>query len=64
MGREGSSNRPLYSKMLQDDGYATPRYMITVDEGWRIWILCENMYESIADQLLERLRAYPQEWDY
>lgn len=57
MGMEGSPEAPVYSKFAQQDSGATQFYGITVDEGWRSWILCTDMYEWSADQLLERLKA-------
>jgi hypothetical protein len=55
----GSVERPLYAKVLQDDGFATPRYMVTVDEGWRESIVCCDMYEWAADWLVEVLQGRP-----
>jgi hypothetical protein len=62
MSTQGSPTRPIYSKFKQDNDSATNFYSINVDEGWRSWILCTGMYEWAANQLLERLRAYPKEW--
>lgn len=59
MGERGSVEAPYYSKTLQEGGGATPRYMITVDEGWRQSILCCDMYEWAADWLVEVLQARP-----
>lgn len=56
--------RPQYSKFPQDqfDVLGTQLWAINVDEGWRSWILCCDMYECVADQLLERLRADKGGW--
>ena len=61
---EPTPENPLYSKFKQDDGKATSLYGISVDEGWRSWILCADMYEDVADQLLEVLRASGKTWRY
>ncbi len=61
---EGTAENPVYTKFKQDDGSATVMYGITVHEGWRQWILCTDMYEHVADQLLERLRANNKPWNY
>ncbi len=61
MSPQGSPERPLYNKQAQD-GKATQLYMIVVDEGWRSWILCTDMYEWAADGLLEILRASGHRW--
>ncbi len=58
----GSVAIPEYRKFKQDDSSATANYGITVYEGWRSWILCTNMYESKADELLERLRENNKPW--
>jgi hypothetical protein len=55
---------PTYSKFKQDDGAATALYAISVDEGWRSWILCTDMREGVADQLLVRLRATGGGWTH
>jgi hypothetical protein len=43
-----SPEKPIYQAVRQDDGYATPRYMIVCDEGWRQSIVCEDMYDWAA----------------
>jgi hypothetical protein len=55
MGKDGTPTGPVYTKVKQDDGAATALYFINVDEGWRSWILCGDMYEWAADQLIEKL---------
>lgn len=62
MSQKGSSNRPIYTKFKQEHNPATALYAINVDEGWRSWILCCDMYEWVADELISRLSAYPKEW--
>ncbi len=62
MSQEGSRTRPVYRKMEEET--TSKKFMVIVDEGWRTWILCSGMYAPVADQLIERLRAYPQKWDY
>ena len=50
---------PVYAKVAHDDSGATQLYMITCDEGWRLSIVCERMYEWAADWLLEVLDQRP-----
>lgn len=57
--REATVERPIYAKVYQDDGKATRLFMITVDEGWRQSILCNDMYEWAADWLLSVLADRP-----
>lgn len=47
---------PVFEVAQQEfpDG-ATPLYMITVDEGWRTYILCTDMYEDKAEWLAQVL---------
>jgi len=59
---KASPDSPLYRKVKQDDGHATSMFMITVDEGWRTWILCTGMYEWAADGLLGVLRDSGKKW--
>jgi hypothetical protein len=56
-----SPEEPEYRKQAQLDGVSN-FYMIVVDEGWRSWILCADMYERTADALLEILRASGKTW--
>lgn len=58
----GTPEEPTYSKFKQDDGSATQFWGINVDEGWRSWILCTDMYEWAADELLARLRENNRRW--
>jgi hypothetical protein len=55
----GSPERPLYTKVKQDNDDATKMYMIIVDEGWRTYILCSEMYGWAADWLLHQLAHRP-----
>lgn len=64
MSKKGSTTRPIYTKVKEDQNPSSSMFMIIVDEGWRTWILCTGMYEHVADQLIQRLVAYPQEWEY
>lgn len=59
---EASPEEPQYSKQKQDDDGATAMFMIIVDEGWRSWILCTDMYEWAADGLLGVLRGSGKRW--
>jgi hypothetical protein len=54
---EATPETPIYQAVLQDDDYATKRYMITVDEGWRPSILGKDMYGWAATWLGSSLRA-------
>lgn len=56
---EGSTEKPIYAKLLQGGESATHLYMITVDEGWRTSIVCTDMYEEVADWLLGVLAGQP-----
>lgn len=65
MGETASADRPQYKKLHQSerpDRAGTSLYMIIVDEGWRTWILCTDMYDWAADDLLEILRASNHNW--
>jgi hypothetical protein len=64
MSRDGSSEEPCYAKLKQNDPAATSMFMITVDEGWRTWILCTDMYEWSADQLLDILNTSYHKWEH
>lgn len=59
MESDACPERPLYTKVQHDSGHATARYMIVVDEGWRTFILCAEMYGWAADWLLAQLRYRP-----
>lgn len=59
--KDATPEHPTYHKTLQD-GSATAMYMIIVDEGWRTWILCSDMYDWAADGLLKILRASKATW--
>lgn len=64
MGMEGTEEKPVYTKFKQDNNNkATSMFGIQVAEGWRSWILCTNMYENKADQLLELLKTSNKKWD-
>ena len=56
---EATVERPIYTKVYQDDGKATKLFMITVNEGWRQSIVCNDMYEWAADWLLSVLENRP-----
>lgn len=58
----GTPGAPVYRKFKQGAGVATGFWGITVDEGWREWILCCDMYEWAADQLLSVLRSSDVKW--
>ena len=62
MSPKGSPEKPFYSKFKQDDGAATAFFAIEVDEGWRSWILCTDMYEWAADQLIAILQDSTWQW--
>jgi hypothetical protein len=58
-----TTEKPEYRKQKQDKGvYATKTFMIIVEEGWREWILCTDMYEWAADGLLNILRQSDARW--
>jgi hypothetical protein len=61
---QGTPENPVYVKYLQQDNSATKLYTVHVNEGWRSWILGTDMYEHVADQLIERLAAHPKPWNY
>jgi hypothetical protein len=56
---EASPEAPIYRAVRQDDGYATARFMIVCDEGWREQIVCCDMYDWAADWLLKVLERRP-----
>jgi hypothetical protein len=62
---QGTPDAPVYAKQLERPArgtLSTDLYLITVDEGWRGWVLCTGMYEWAADGLLEVLRASGKVW--
>lgn len=59
MSEEATVSNPIYRKVAQDHCGATTLYMITCDEGWRSSIVCCDMYEHVADWMLERLGRHP-----
>lgn len=59
MSEEATREAPIYRMVKQDDGYATARYMIVCDEGWRTSIVCEDMYDWAAEWLINKLGRTP-----
>jgi hypothetical protein len=66
---EASTQNPEYSVFQHDpcmhvkaSAHATAVFGVQVNEGWRSWILCTNMYKDKADQLLEVLRESGKVW--
>ena len=59
MSEEATQAAPIYRMVEQNDGYATTRYMIVCDEGWRESIVCENMYGWAAEWLVNQLGRTP-----
>jgi hypothetical protein len=59
VSEEATEAAPIYTARRQDDGYATARYMIVCDEGWRQSIVCENMYGWAAEWLVNTLGRKP-----
>lgn len=57
----GTPERPLYAKARQrpEGDRVTGYFMVTVDEGWRQSIVCDGMYEWVADWLVEVLQGRP-----
>lgn len=55
---------PTYTKFKQDRREGTAFWGIQVNEGWREWILCCDMYEWAADDLLVRLRWIDRPWPH
>ena len=55
-----STEKPEYRKQHQDGTMSF--WIIVVDEGWRTWILCTDMYEWAADGLLKILRESNATW--
>jgi hypothetical protein len=51
-----SDTMPKYSKQQHDKGNL---WFIICDEGWRTYIVCDNMYQRHADQLLHILGRQP-----
>jgi len=74
----GTPDAPVYTKRKQDERLGlrvvdavmperptgTQFWSIDVDEGWRTWILCTDMYEWAADELLARLRENNRRWPH
>jgi hypothetical protein len=52
-----SSEKPVYKKVsVKPDSNL---FMIICDEGWRTLIVCDNVYENVADWLLDILGRTP-----
>lgn len=67
--KAATPEKPQYSKFRHDPCLhvkaaesAGTFWGIQVDEGWRSWILCSNMYEWAADGLLEVLEKSEKVW--
>ncbi len=60
--KEATSEKPQYRKQRVENGYATKLFMVVVDEGWRTWTLCTDMYEWAADRLIEFLEKSGATW--
>lgn len=58
-----SEARPLYRKVRHANGdgsqAVSPLFMITVDVGWRVSILCTGMHECQADWVLDKFAHRP-----
>ena len=56
-----SEEAPVYRKVYdrRDDGTRSSLCMITCDEGWRSLIVCTDMYEHVADWLLDLIGGKP-----
>lgn len=57
IGDPASPEKPVYKKIK-----ANPSgnfWMITCDEGWRTLIVCADLYENVADWLLDILGRTP-----
>ncbi len=54
---EATEDHPVYKRVHQNDGGATPLFMVVVDEGWRESILCQDMYEWAAIWLVAKLQS-------
>jgi len=52
----GTEEKPLYAKVKQEPGHL---FMVTVDAGWMSTVLCSDMYEHVADWLVEQLQGKP-----
>lgn len=59
MPDEASTETPRYRVQEQD---GSDLFMIIVDEGWRTWILCTDMYEWAAHGLLGVLQSSGKTW--
>jgi hypothetical protein len=53
---DASPEHPVYRKVVQDDGNL---FLITCDEGWRLLIVCADLYENVADWLLGLIGRQP-----
>jgi hypothetical protein len=56
---EASERHPIYKKYAHNESRATQLWFIVCDEGWRSSIVCERMYEHVADWLLAQLGRTP-----
>lgn len=58
-GVRGTPEEPYYFKVEQRPDQGTQLYMIICDEGWRSVVVCNNMYESVADWLIDHIQGKP-----
>lgn len=59
---EASEEYPVYSVRQAtglDTVFKTSNYMVVVDEGWRLSIVCSGMYEWAAKWLVGQLQGKP-----
>ncbi len=61
---EPTPDAPRYSMVPTGIEGGTRTFTIHVHEGWRSWILCNDMYEWAAVQLMQRLHAAPGPWTH
>ena len=52
-----SPEHPIYKKVKGDNH--SNFWMITCDEGWRTLIVCTDLYENVADWLVDILGRIP-----
>lgn len=54
---QASEERPVY--LAEEDPSGVDKYMVSVDEGWRISVVCSGVYGWAADWLVEQLQGKP-----
>lgn len=54
---EPSEEKPFYRKVRENG--TSNLFLVSVDEGWRVQLMCSGMYEWAADWLIRQVQGKP-----